>query len=154
VLYRGCELPDGLWYDVERDVWARVEGDGSVTLGMTDPAQTRCGKVVSVRFKAVGRRVRLGQSLATIESAKWVGPFPAILSGQIVATNEPAFGRDILLANKDPYGEGWLVRIRPDRLDEEQAALLTGAAALERYRARIDEAGINCMRCAEGDGQA
>jgi glycine cleavage system H protein len=152
VHYRGCELPEELFYDVERDVWARVEGDGSATLGMTDPAQSRCGKVVSVRFKAVGRRVGRGQSLATIESAKWVGPFPAILSGQIVATNEAAFRRDVLIANKDPYGAGWLVRIRPDRLAEERAALLTGAAALERYRARIDQAGINCMRCADDGG--
>jgi glycine cleavage system H protein len=134
---------------VERDVWARFESDGSVTMGMTDPAQTRCGKVVSIRFKAAGRRVGRGQSLATVESAKWVGPFPAILSGEIAATNEAAFRRDILVANRDPYGAGWLVRLRPDRLDEERGALLTGAAAMERYRSRIDEAGINCMRCAE-----
>ena len=96
-----------------------------------------------------------GQHLATIESAKWVGPFPAALSGEIVATNEAAFKLDILAANKDPYGRGWLVRLRPDRLEEESALLLTGAAAVERYRRQIDENGINCMRCAErpdGDG--
>lgn len=149
MLYRGCELPEELWYDVERDVWARFEGDGSVTLGMTDPAQTRCGQVVSIRFKPAGRRVARGQSLATVESAKWVGPFPAILSGEIAATNEDTFGRDILAANRDPYGAGWLVRLRPDRLAEERGTLVTGGAAAERYRARIDEVGINCMRCAE-----
>lgn len=149
MVYRGCELPEELWYDVERDVWARFEGDGSVTLGMTDPAQSRCGKVVALRFKPVGRRVARGQSLATVESAKWVGPFPAVLSGEITATNEEAFRRDILAANRDPYGVGWLVRLRPDRLAAERSALVTGAAARERYRARIDEAGINCMRCAE-----
>lgn len=117
---------------------------------MTDPAQTRCGRVVSLRFKAPGRRVARGQSLATIESAKWVGPFPAVLSGVIEATNEAAFRRDILAANKDPYGQGWLVRLRPDRLEAERAFLLTGAEAVERYRRRIDDNGINCMRCAEG----
>ncbi|HET7876182.1 MAG TPA: glycine cleavage system protein H [Methylomirabilota bacterium] len=155
MLYRGCELPEELWYDVDRDVWARFEADGTVTLGMTDPAQTRCGKVVSVRFKALGRRVARGQSAATIESAKWVGPFPAVLSGVIVATNEETFRRDILAANKDPYGTGWLVRLRPERLEEERAALLTGREALERYRERIDAGGINCMRCAEGpDGES
>ncbi len=150
-VYRGCDIPETLFYDVERDVWARFEADGLVTLGMTDPAQTRCGKVVSIRFKAVGRQVGRGRSLATIESAKWVGPFPAVLSGEIVATNEAAFKRDILVANRDPYGAGWLVRLRPGDLEAERGLLLTGAEARERYRARIDELKINCFRCAEGD---
>jgi len=150
VIYRGCEIPEGLLYDVERDVWARFEGDGTVTLGMTDLAQTRCGKVVSVRFKAVGRQVRRGQSLATIESAKWVGPFPAILTGEIAATNEEAFRRDILVANRDPYGAGWLARLRPTELASERAHLAAGVEAVARYRARIEALGVDCFRCAEG----
>ncbi len=133
---------------MDRDVWARLERDGTVTLGMTDPAQTRCGKVVSVRFKPGGRRVAIGQSLATIESAKWVGPFPAPLSGVIAANNEAGFTADILAANRDPYGAGWLVRLEPAAWEAERARLLTGPAAAERYRARIDEHKVNCMRCA------
>lgn len=150
MIYRGCELPEDLVYDVDQDVWARPEADGSVTLGLTDPAQTRCGKLVAIRFKAVGRRVPRGQSLATIESAKWVGPFPAVVSGVIAATNEAAFRADILVANRDPYGAGWLVRVTPTAWAEERARLLTGAAAVERYRARIDRYDVNCFRCAEG----
>jgi glycine cleavage system H protein len=134
---------------VEHDVWARIEASGEVTLGMTDAAQTRCGKLVSIRFKAVGRHVPRGRSLATIESAKWVGAFPAVLTGEIVATNENAFRADILAANKDPYGEGWLVRIRPSDLEAERRGLVTGAEAVERYRARIDELKLRCYRCAE-----
>lgn len=153
--WQGCEIPEALFYDVERDVWARFEAGGEVTLGMTDPAQTRCGKVVSIRFKAVGRRVLRGQSLATLESAKWVGPFPAVLSGEIVATNETAFKQDILVANRDPYGAGWLVRLRPTNLEAERGTLTTGREAFERYRARISEHRITCFRCAEGsDGQS
>jgi glycine cleavage system H protein len=148
-VFSGCDIPDALHYDVERDVWARFEPSGEVTLGMTDPAQTRCGKLVSIRFKAVGRNVARGQSLVTIESAKWVGPFPAVLSGEIVANNEAAFREDILSANKDPYGAGWLVRIRPTALEEERGNLLTGEQALARYQTRIAELQMNCMRCAE-----
>lgn len=147
-VHRGCDIPESLFYDIERDVWARFEADGTVTLGMTDPAQTRCGKVVTIRFKAVGRQVSRGKSLATIESAKWVGPFPAILSGEIRATNEATFKQDILMANKDPYGAGWLVRLLPTNLDAEIGALASGDVAFERYRARIDEHNINCFRCA------
>lgn len=152
MVYRGCDLPEDLWYEVERDVWVRFGEDGAATLGMTDPAQTRCGRVVSIRFKAPGRRVERGQSLATIESAKWVGPFPAVLSGLIVATNAETFARDILAANRDPYGQGWLVRLQPARLAEERGWLQTGAEAVARYRARIDEHGLTCLRCAEEPG--
>lgn len=116
---------------------------------MTDPAQTRCGKIVSIRFKAAGRRVALGQSLATIESAKWVGPFPAVLSGVIAANNEATFRADILAVNKDPYGAGWLVRLQPTAWEAERARLLSGPVAAARYRARIDEQKVSCMRCAE-----
>ena len=153
-VFHGCDIPPELHYDVERDVWVRFEPSGEVTFGMTDPAQTRCGKVVSVRFKSVGRRIARGQSLATIESAKWVGPFPAVLSGEIVATNESGFRADILAANKDPYGAGWLVKIKPTALENERDDLVTGERAMEQYRTRIAQNKINCMRCAEGtDGQ-
>jgi glycine cleavage system H protein len=148
-IYRGCEFPEGLAYDVERDVWVRREEDGCVTLGMTDPAQAQCGKFVHVRFKAVGRTLQRGQSAVTIESAKWVGPFPTPLTGEIVATNEAAFKQDILLANRDPYGAGWLVRLKPTRLEEEWPDLLSQEQAFERYQAKIAERNVQCYRCAD-----
>lgn len=150
-VFSGCDIPEALHYDVEHDVWARFDASGEITLGMTDPAQTRCGKLVSVRFKKVGRHVPRGQSLATIESAKWVGPFPAVLSGEIVANNEAAFRDDILVANKDPYGAGWLVRIRPSDAESESQELVTGQEASLRYQARIAALEIHCYRCAEGN---
>ncbi|HEY8649111.1 MAG TPA: glycine cleavage system protein H [Candidatus Limnocylindria bacterium] len=148
-VHRGCELPAELLYAIDRDVWVRLETDGDATLGMMDTAQTQCGKLVHVRFKPVGRSLRRQQSAATIESAKWVGPFPTPLSGEIVATNEETFARDILAANKDPYGRGWLVRVRPSDLDAERAGLAEGETARQHFRARIEELGISCMRCAE-----
>jgi glycine cleavage system H protein len=148
-LYRGCEFPVDLYYDVDRDVWVRREEDGSVTMGMTDLAQTLCGKFVHVRFKAAGRQLQRGQSVATVESAKWVGPFPTPLAGEIVATNEEAFKRDILLANKDPYGAGWLIRLKPVRFDEEWPLLLSSDQAFERYKEKIIEHEIGCYRCAD-----
>lgn len=147
-VYNGCELPEELLYDVERDVWVRVEADGSVTVGMTDPAQASCGKIVFIRFRAPGRELRRGQSIATIESAKWVGPVPSPVTGRVVATNKSAFEKDILIANKDPYGEGWISRIEPSRLDEERSSLLTGPEAFEAYRDKITAKKISCYRCA------
>ena len=148
-VYQGCWVPPDLAYDVERDVWARFEEDGTVTLGMTDVAQTKAGKLVSILFKAPGKLLRSGQSAATIESAKWVGPFPTPLSGEIVANNEEVFGEDILIANRDPYGAGWLVRVRPTALEEERHRLVPGREAFDAIRQRIDLAGVRCFRCAD-----
>lgn len=145
--YFGCVIPADLLYDVEFDVWVGLSDDGTATIGMTDPAQTRCGKIVAVEFRKVGKIVARGRGLATIESAKWVGPVPSPLSGEIIATNAEAFARDILIANRDPYGEGWLVRLRPAKLEEERALLTRGAGAFEAYRTKIDELEIRCFRC-------
>jgi glycine cleavage system H protein len=147
-VYRGCAFPEDLLYAVEQDVWVRYE-NGIATMGMTDPAQTRCGKFVSVRFKRVGAVVPKGKSYATIESAKWVGPFPAVLTGEVVETNDAAFGRDILVANREPYEAGWLVKVRPTQWAEERGELLSAADAFAAYQTKIEELKIICMRCAD-----
>lgn len=145
--WRGCVLPDGLLYDVVRHVWVRFE-EGEAVLGMTDVAQTMSGQVVQISWKERGKEVARGRPLAVIESAKWVGPFTSPLSGEIVATNEAGFARDILVANRDPYGEGWLVRLRPTKVEEERGDLLASDTAFERYRELIEAEGIHCFRCA------
>ncbi len=146
-IWRGCAVPPELLYDVERDVWVRLEGDEAV-VGMTDVAQTTCGKIVQISWKHAGRTVARGKPLVVIESAKWVGPFPSPLTAEIVADNRAAFDADILLANRDPYGDGWLVRLRPTDLAGERFGLVDGAAAFEHYRRFVDEHDIHCFRCA------
>ncbi len=148
-IYRGCEFPTHYFYDVEHDIWIRRDGDGNVTMGMTDPAQAQCGKFVHVHFKGAGRKLQRGQSAATIESAKWVGPFPTPLSGEIIATNVAGFKQDMLLANKDPYNAGWLIRLKPTQLEEEWVLLLSYEQAFDRYREKITERNIQCYRCAD-----
>ncbi len=148
MIFHACDIPEDLTYDIERDVWIRFEGDVAV-LGMTDVAQTRCGKIAAISFRDVGKKVAQGKTLATIESAKWVGPFPAPFSCEIVETNEAGFGRDILITNKDPYGIGWLVKVKPTNLENERGHLVTGDEAAERYKARIQELKVNCLRCVD-----
>ncbi len=147
--YRGCDIPPELYYDVVHDVWVHPVADGTVTLGMTDVAQTRAGKVLHILFKKVGRHLEPGQSAATVESAKWAGPFPTPVGGTIVATNEAAFRTDILVANRDPYGAGWLVRLEPDDWAAAARDLVTGQQAVLRYEARVDELDLSCFRCAD-----
>lgn len=149
-IYYGCDIPEDLWFDLERDLWVRFEADGTATLGMTDIAQTRGGKLVNIQFKKIGKVIPQGKSAAIIESAKWVGPFPMPFGGEVVAVNEAAFRRDILVANRDPYGAGWLVRVRPNNLEAERQHLITGAGAVEQYKQRIVELGVKCFRCIDG----
>lgn len=146
MIFYACDIPEDLYYDIEHDVWIRFDGDIAV-LGMTDVAQTRCGKIAAISFRNVGKNVAHGKVLATIESAKWVGPFPAPFSCEIVETNETGFARDILLANKEPYTTGWLVKVRPTNLENERGHLVTGDEAFEKYKARIQELKVNCLRC-------
>ncbi len=116
---------------------------------MTDVAQTRCGRIVTLQFRRTGRVVERGRSLCTVESAKWVGPFPAPLSGEIVAVNADGFAANPLMVNTDPYGEGWLVRLRPTRSEREWPELLTGEAARRAYSERIAALDVHCYRCSE-----
>jgi glycine cleavage system H protein len=146
MIYYACDIPEDLYYDIQRDVWIRFEGDIAV-LGMTDVAQTRCGKFAAVSFRDVGKRVAQGKTLATIESAKWVGPFPTPFSCEIVETNENGFAKHILLANKEPYTTGWLVKVKPTNLEHERGHLVTGEEAVEKYKERIKELKVNCLRC-------
>ena len=150
MIYYACDIPEDLYYDVERDVWIRFEGNIAV-LGMTDVAQTRCGKIAAISFRDVGKKIVQGKTLATIESAKWVGPFPAPFSCEIIETNEVGFVKDILLANKEPYTTGWLVKVKPIALESERSHLVTGNEATERYKMRIQELKINCLRCIDGE---
>lgn len=148
-IYYGCDIPEDLYFHPEYDAWVRFADDGSATLGMTDIAQTLAGKLLQIRFKPVGRVVNAGRSAATIESAKWVGPFRMPFEAEILATNGAAFRQDVLIANKQPYGDGWLVRVRPLQPATARDELITGDEAVAYYRKRIDEQEIRCFRCVD-----
>lgn len=138
-----CKLPEDLYYLVDKHVWLRVSAEGPVTVGINDVAQSLAGPIVSCTPKKAGRTVPKGQSVATIESSKWVGPVPAPVSGEIVEVNE-AVRKAPGILNRDPYGEGWLVRLRPSSWDTDRDDLVTGVEGLERYRAYLEAQGIVC----------
>jgi glycine cleavage system H protein len=138
-----CDLPDDLYYLVDKHVWVRPSGEGAVTVGINDVAQSLAGPIVSCTPKRAGRTVPKGQSVATIESSKWVGPVPAPVTGEIVEVNEEV-RRNPAVLNQDPYGAGWLVRLKPASWETDRADLVTGAAGLEAYRAFLEANNIRC----------
>jgi glycine cleavage system H protein len=141
-LVNNCNLPEDLYYVVEKHVWARWDGE-LLTVGMTDVAQNLANAIVAVTSKAVGVTVKKGRNIATVESGKWVGAVPAPVSGEIVAVND-ALATSPGLINSDPYGAGWVVRLRPSDWEADAADLVTGPEGVEAYRRFLDAAGISC----------
>ncbi len=135
-IVRGCNLPDDLLYDIENNIWYRDNGDGTMTLGMTAVAAAMAGQLVAFTPRKAGRGVQAGKSCATIESGKWVGPAKVAFDAEVVETNDAVVANP-KLANADPYGTGWLVKVRPADLSAATAGLVPGSAAAQPYEAKM-----------------
>ena len=150
---KGCSLPDDLLYDVENQVWFRELGDGTVRLGMTAVATAMSGKLVAFTPKRAGREVKAGRSCATVESGKWVGPVKTAAAGEVVAVNDAVVANPSL-ANEDPYGNGWLIVLRPQDWDTVKASLVPGAQVAGPYEAKMNADGFDGCAPAHGPGQS
>jgi glycine cleavage system H protein len=139
---RGCNIPEDRFYWVEKHVWARLESDDTVTIGITDVAQNMAKGIVNATPKDAGRTVQKGKSAGTLESGKWVGPVTSPVTGEIAAVNETMKAKPSLI-NSDPYGDGWFVRIKPADWAGESATLVTGDAAVAAYQKFMEEQNIS-----------
>lgn len=135
-LVRGCNLPDDLLYDVDNNIWYRENDDGTVTLGMTTVAAAMAGPLVAFTPKRAGRSLDGGKSCATVESGKWVGPAKIAFPAEIAEINDALSGNP-KLANSDPYGEGWMVKVKPADWAAAKAGLIHGSAVAEPYEAKM-----------------
>ncbi len=149
---KNCMLPDELLYHVAFNVWIRKNDDGTLDLGMTDIAQSMAGNIIHCRPKKVGKKVKAGKSVATVESGKWVGPVKTPFSGEIVATNNDV-ENDATIVNRSPYKQGWIVRIQPNDFDGDSGALVNGEAAISGFEAYMAEKDMGeCVHCEGFDG--
>ena len=139
---RGCNLPDELLYDVENNMWYRENPDGTVTLGMTSVAAAMAGQLVAFTAKRAGRKVDSGKSCATIESGKWVGPAKIAFDAEVVEVNDTLTASP-KTANADPYGEGWMVKVRPSDWVAAKVRLVPGAAVAGPFEAKMTADNFN-----------
>ncbi len=123
--------PDDLRYHPEHD-WARVEGDEAV-LGITWFAQDALGELVHFEAPETGATLTKDQAYAEVESVKAVSDVIAPLSGEVLEVNQTAVGEPETI-NEDPYGAGWLVRVRLSAPDEVDRLL-----DVEAYKAHVAE---------------
>jgi glycine cleavage system H protein len=120
-------VPSDLRY-LKSHEWARLEADGTITIGISDHAQQALGDLVFPEVPDAGRRVAAGEACAVVESVKAASDVYSPVSGEVVAGNADLGGTPELI-NQDPYGAGWLMRIRPD--DKTQFAAMLDAKSYE-----------------------
>lgn len=108
-------IPDNLKYTKDHE-WALIEGD-TATIGITEYAQGELGDVIFIELPAVGTHVSKGDAIGTIEAVKTVSDVYAPLSGEVVEINE-AIKDASELVNKDPYGAGWIAKVKISDVSE------------------------------------
>ena len=144
---RGCHMPDELLYDVDNHIWFQEVEGGNVKLGMTTVATAMAGQLVAFTPKKVGRSVDAGKSCATVESGKWVGPAKSAAGGTVVTVNDALVAKPSL-ANEDPYGEGWMVILKPADWAAVKATLTPGSQVAAKYEAKMAADGFaGCAAC-------
>jgi glycine cleavage system H protein len=143
---RGCDLPEDLYYLIDKHVWAKPLEGTTVRIGMTSVAGKLAGgtlAALTVSARKVGKELAQGKSVATVESSKFVGPVPAPVSGVLLRGNE-SLADDPNLAIRDPYGEGWIAELDAADWEPDSAALATGPDGVAAYVAKLEEEDISC----------
>jgi len=124
--------PSELKYAVSHE-WARLEEDGTVTVGITDHAQDALGDVVFVELPDVGAVLGASDEIAVVESVKAASDIYAPVSGEVIAVNE-ALEDTSETVNEDPYNDGWFFKIQPEDVSE-----LENLLDAEGYIASLEE---------------
>lgn len=123
-------VPSELKYTKSHE-WVKIDGD-IVTIGITDHAQSELGDVVFVELPEAGRALGAGDSFGSVESVKAVSDIYSPVGGEVVETNG-SLGAQSELVNSDPYGEGWLIKLKVGNSAELDALL-----SADDYSASLD----------------
>ncbi|HEY7772602.1 MAG TPA: glycine cleavage system protein GcvH [Marinagarivorans sp.] len=118
---------------LESHEWARIEADGTVTIGITDHAQAALGDVVFVEVPELGSEVTAGSEAGVVESVKAASDIYSPVSGEVIAINE-ALEDAPETVNSSPYDDGWFFKVKPSALEE-----LDNALDAEAYQEAIGE---------------
>jgi len=122
---------EGVKYTKEHE-WVKIEGDNAVE-GLTDYAQSELSDIVMVELPQVGRKVKSGEAVGTIEAVKAVSDLYAGVSGEVTEVNDKVVTEPALI-NKDPYGQGWLYKVKVADPKESDNLLSAG-----QYRELIEK---------------
>lgn len=141
VTIRRFEFPDDRLYLIEHDTWVRLDGDGNATVGLTSLGAHISGEFIEFIAKPVGEAIERERAFGMLEMSKVLRSARAPVGGTIVAVNDAVKAVPRII-NADPYGEGWLVRMRPSAWERDAQSLVAPAglpAAVEAYMALLAE---------------
>ena len=113
-----------LFYSKEHE-WIRIN-ECEVTIGITDYAQSQLGDIIFIEFPEIGDQVNAGDSFGEVEAVKTVSELYAPVTGTILEVNEN-LEDSADLVNSDPYGDGWLIKIKPTNLNEKDDLMKSAA---------------------------
>jgi glycine cleavage system H protein len=131
--YKDVELPGELYYyNSDNHVWAKIEGNNSLRCGIDQFGQKAAGTVAYVKTKPAGGKAIKGRPLGTIEAGKYIGPVRAPVNGTITKVNQDVLETPELI-NSDSYGNGWLVMIAADNLEEDLKDLIHGEEEVQKW---------------------
>jgi len=133
--FQEYDVPDDLLYHKEHH-WLRKEGD-HYTLGVTEFAAKLAGDITYVDMPSEGDRVSLDKPFGTMESGKWVGKLYGPFDGEIVEVNSEV-SDDATIINKEPFGKGWIVKVKP-KDPSQLSKLLNATAYIEVMKKKLSE---------------
>ena len=122
-------FPDELQYTPDHE-WIRLEGDGTAIIGITDFAQHELGDIVYVDINTLGQTLAKGEIFGSVEAVKTVSDLFIPVAGEIIEMNDEA-EKSPELVNTDPYGRGWIVRIKLTEGADDSSDLLSAGAYQE-----------------------
>jgi glycine cleavage system H protein len=140
-----CEFPEDALYDLENNVWVRLDERKLARLGITSVHSSLAGKLNKVKFKPAGTLLQMGQAVATIESARYFGAVRTPLTGRLEQIN-PELEKSPKLANDYPYEAGWFALIEPSHPSQEMSVLINPRTAEEKIRSQIRELRVHCFK--------
>ncbi|MCW5589756.1 MAG: glycine cleavage system protein GcvH [Legionellales bacterium] len=125
------EIPSELKYTKSHE-WVRVDDDNTITVGITDNAQCLLGDLVFVELPEVGSTVKAGDECGVVESVKAASDLYSPLTGEVIAVNDKLLDAPELV-NQDPYGDGWILQLQVDDIDDVNELL-----DADEYQDRVD----------------
>ena len=140
-----CQFPEDRLYDLDNNVWIKLDEKKVATLGITSVHAALAGKLNKITFRAGGTAFERGRSVATIESVKYFGAVRTPLTGSLLETNL-ALESNPKFANDHPYDTGWFVRIQPRQLDQEIQTLTQPRIGEEKIRSLIRDLRVRCFK--------
>lgn len=138
----GMNFPEELWYAPQHSMWLREEADGEVTLGLTEYGVALFGDIFAFTPKRLGLQIEAERSLGVVEFAKAAASAKSPIAGTVTAHNEQLDRRPALI-NRDCYGAGWMIRLRPDDWASAKSQLLRGEQAKAAFVAQAQQDGFD-----------